>query len=71
MKIGEIAAVVAKEKIIWTYKMTKIKKLETSDMLQQDVLNNKAISTITFKGMMMITTPETEEDLTPETNNIG
>ena len=48
----------------------KIKKLEASDILQQDVLNNKAISTIIFKGMI-ITTPETEEDLTPEINNIG
>lgn len=48
----------------------KIKKLETSNILQQDILDNMAISTITFKGMM-ITTPETEEDLTPEINNIG
>ena len=48
----------------------KIKKLEASDILQQDVLINKAISVITFKGMM-ITTPETEEDLSPEINNIG
>ena len=48
----------------------KIKKLETSDILQQDVLDNKAISTITFKGMI-ITTRETEEDLTPEINNLG
>ena len=48
----------------------KIKKLEASDILQKDLLNYKAISTITFKGMMMITIPETEEDLTPETNNI-
>ena len=45
----------------------KIKKLETSDILQKDLLNYKAISTITFKGMMMITIPETEEDLIPET----
>jgi hypothetical protein len=50
--------------------MMKIKKLEASDILQQDVLINKAMSAITFKGMM-ITTPETEEDLTPEINNIS
>ena len=66
----EMAVVAAKEKINWTHKMMKIKKLEASDILQQDVLINKAISVITFKGMM-ITTPETEEDLSPEINNIG
>ena len=48
----------------------KIKKLEASDILQQDVLINKAISALTFKGMI-ITTRETEEDLTSEINNIG